>query len=168
VTVLFVDNFTDAEQMENHLNRPEIADALKNGFGEAVHLSKTLGTQTFYWAVRLNDGTVLRVSATTNSVFKSVLVFFPYVALITLMVILLTMIIANLLTKKIFLPLNNLNLEDPLSNDVYDELSPLLIRMAKQNDQIKSQFKKLKEQKEEFNAITENIREGIIVLNNKA
>jgi len=57
------------------------------------------------------------------------------------MVILLTMIIANLLTKKIFLPLNNLNLEDPLSNDVYDELSPLLIRMAKQNDQIKSQFK---------------------------
>jgi len=74
-TVLF-DNFTDAEQMENHLNRPEIADALKNGFGEAVHLSKTLGTQTFYWAVRLNDGTVLRVSATTNSVFKSVLVFF--------------------------------------------------------------------------------------------
>lgn len=165
-TVLF-DNFTDAEQMENHLNRPEIADALKNGFGEAVHLSKTLGTQTFYWAVRLNDGTVLRVSATTNSVFKSVLGFFPYVALITLMVILLTMIIANLLTKKIFLPLNNLNLEDPLSNDVYDELSPLLIRMAKQNDQIKSQFKKLKEQKEEFNAITENIREGIIVLNNK-
>jgi len=76
-TVLF-DNFTDAEQMENHLNRPEIADALKNGFGEAVHLSKTLGTQTFYWAVRLNDGTVLRVSATTNSVFKSVLVFFRF------------------------------------------------------------------------------------------
>jgi two-component system phosphate regulon sensor histidine kinase PhoR len=76
-------------------------------------------------------------------------------------------VVDNLLTKKIFLPLNNLNLEDPLSNDVYDELSPLLIRMAKQNDQIKSQFKKLKEQKEEFNAITENIREGIIVLNNK-
>ena len=165
-TVLF-DNMVKAENMENHLNRPEIADALKNGFGEAVHLSKTLGTQTFYRAVRLNDGTVLRVSATTNSVFKSVLGFIPYIALITLLVILLTMIIANLLTKKIIFPLNNLNLENPLSNDVYDELSPLLSRMARQNEQIESQFKRLKEKQEEFNAITENISEGIIVLNNK-
>jgi two-component system phosphate regulon sensor histidine kinase PhoR len=122
-TVLF-DNIVEAKNMENHRNRPEIADALNNGFGEAVHLSKTLGTQTFYRAVRLNDGTVLRVSATTNSVFKSVLGFIPYVALITLLVIMLTMIIANLLTKKIIFPLNNLNLENPLSNDVYDELSP--------------------------------------------
>ena len=165
-TVLF-DNMVKAENMENHLNRPEIADALKNGFGEAVHLSKTLGTQTFYRAVRLNDGTVLRVSATTNSVFKSVLGFIPYIALITLLVILLTMIIANLLTKKIIFPLNNLNLENPLSNDVYDELSPLLSRMARQNEQIESQFKRLKEKQEAFNAITENISEGIIVLNNK-
>ena len=79
---------------------------------------------------------------------------------------LLTMVIANLLTKKIIFPLNNLNLENPLSNNVYDELSPLLSRMAKQKDQIKSQFEKLKEKQEEFNAITGNIREGIIVLNN--
>jgi len=165
-TVLF-DNKTDAKKMENHLNRPEIADAMKNGSGEAVHLSSTLGTQTFYRAVRLNDGTVLRVSVTTYSVFKSVSDFILYVALIILLVILLTMIIANLLTKKIVFPLNNLDLENPLSNDIYDELSPLLTRMAKQNDQIKSQFKKLQEQKQEFNAITENIREGIIVLNNK-
>ena len=165
-TVLF-DNMVEAKNMENHRNRPEIADALNNGFGEAVHLSKTLGTQTFYRAVRLNDGTVLRVSATTNSVFKSVLGFIPYVALITLLVIMLTMIIANLLTKKIIFPLNNLNLENPLSNDVYDELSPLLSRMARQNEQIESQFKRLKEKQEEFNAITENISEGIIVLNNK-
>lgn len=165
-TVLF-DNMVEAKNMENHLNRPEIADALNNGFGEAVHLSKTLGTQTFYRAVRLNDGTVLRVSATTNSVFKSVLGFIPYVALITLLVIMLTMIIANLLTKKIIFPLNNLNLENLLSNDVYDELSPLLSRMARQNEQIESQFKRLKEKQEEFNAITENISEGIIVLNNK-
>ncbi|MDD3074271.1 MAG: ATP-binding protein [Eubacteriales bacterium] len=165
-TVLF-DNVARAENMENHRNRPEIADALKNGSGEAVHLSKTLGTQTFYHAVRLKDGTVLRVSAATNSVFKSVLDLIPYIVLISLPVIGVTMIIANLLAKKIIVPLNNLNLEDPLANDVYDELSPLLSRMAKQNDQIENQFKKLKEKQEEFNAITENIREGIIILNKK-
>ncbi|MFU0832528.1 MAG: histidine kinase [Oscillospiraceae bacterium] len=165
-TVLF-DNMADAKSMENHRNRPEIADALIHDSGEAVHLSKTLGTQTFYRAVRLNDGTVLRVSVTINSVFKSVLAFMPYMAFIILLIVILTMIIANLLTKKIILPINNLDLENPLSNDVYDELFPLLSRMARQNDQIKSQFKKLKEKQEEFNAITENIREGIIVLNNK-
>ncbi|NLM27679.1 MAG: PAS domain S-box protein [Clostridiaceae bacterium] len=163
--VLF-DNMAEAKNMENHLDRPEIADALEYGFGEAVHYSETLGTQTFYRAVRLNDGTVLRVSTTTDSVFKSVLGIIPYIALITLPVMLLTMVIANLLTKKIIFPLNNLNLENPLSNNVYDELSPLLSRMAKQKDQIKSQFEKLKEKQEEFNAITGNIREGIIVLNN--
>jgi two-component system phosphate regulon sensor histidine kinase PhoR len=165
-TVLF-DNMAEAKNMENHRSRPEIADALKNGSGEAVHLSRTLGTQTFYHADRLKDGTVLRVSATTNSVFKSVLSFLPYIALISLPVILLTMVIANLLTKKIIVPLNSLNLENPLSNDVYDELSPLLSRMASQNDQIEAQFKKLREKQEEFNAITENIGEGIIVLNGR-
>ncbi|MGI6152152.1 MAG: ATP-binding protein, partial [Christensenellales bacterium] len=165
-TVLF-DSVTEAKNMENHRSRPEIADALTSGSGEAVHLSKTLGTQTFYRAVRLNDGTVLRVSATTNSVFRSVLGLLPYIALMAFPVILLTMIIANLLTKKIVFPLNNLDLENPLSNDVYDELSPLLSRMALQNDQIESQIKKLKEKQEEFHAVTENISEGIIVLNQK-
>lgn len=165
-TVLF-DNVTEAKNMENHSNRPEVAEALKNGFGESVHLSETLGSQTFYRAVRLSDGTVLRVSATTNSVFKTVLSFVPFIILITLFVLVLTTLIANMLTKKIIYPLNNLDLENPLSNDVYDELSPLLSRMAKQNEQIEKQFKKIKEKQEEFDAITENISEGIIVLNSK-
>lgn len=165
-TVLF-DSKSDAGKMENHSNRPEVAEALAKGYAEAIHLSETLGSQTFYRAVRLDDGTVLRVSATTDSVFKTVLSFIPFLGLITLLVILLTMNIANLLTKKIIYPLNNLDLENPLSNDVYDELAPLLARMAKQNEQIESQVKRLKEKQEEFNAITENIREGIILLNNK-
>ena len=161
------DSVADAATMENHLNRPEIADALEAGHGEAVHLSETLGTQTFYRAVRLFDGTILRVSVKTNSVYKSVVNFIPYMILITIPVIILTMILARMLTKKIIVPLNNLNLENPLSNDVYDELSPLLSRMAKQNEQIEYQFIKLKEKQEEFNAITENLNEGIIVLNGK-
>ncbi|NLM74819.1 MAG: PAS domain S-box protein [Clostridiaceae bacterium] len=165
-TVLF-DSSADPGSMENHLDRPEISDALNNGSGEAVHLSRTFGTQTFYHAIRLQDGTVVRVSARVNSVFKSVLNFIPYITVISVLVIILTMIIANLLTKKIIVPLNNLNLEDPLSNDVYDELSPLLSRMAKQNEQIELQFQKLREKQEEFNAITENVDEGIIILNSK-
>ena len=165
-TVLY-DNRAKAASMENHGNRPEIAAALESGTGEAVHLSETLGAQTFYRAVRLYDGTVLRVSATINSVYKAVLDLIPYIILILLPVLLLTMTIANLLTKKIIVPLNNLNLEQPLANEVYDELSPLLSRMAKQNEEIGHQFKKLREKQEEFNAITENIREGIVVLNSK-
>lgn len=165
-TVLF-DNMAEAENMENHGNRPEIIEALRNGTGEAVHLSKTLGDQTFYRAVRLKDGTVLRVSTTINSVFKSVFGLVPYIVLILLPVLPLILLIANLLTEKIVIPLNKLNLEDPLANEVYDELSPLLSRMARQNQEIEKQFKKLQEKQEEFNAITENIREGIIILNSK-
>ncbi|MGI6578527.1 MAG: histidine kinase dimerization/phospho-acceptor domain-containing protein [Eubacteriales bacterium] len=165
-TVLF-DSIANAEEMENHIDRPEISDALKAGAGEAVHFSKTLDTQTFYRAVRLKDGTVVRVSTTIDSVYKSVLGFIPYMILISIPVILLCMTVANLLTKKIIVPLNDLNLDNPLKNDVYDELSPLLLRMAKQNEQIKKQFEKLREKQQEFNAITENIREGLIILNDK-
>jgi two-component system phosphate regulon sensor histidine kinase PhoR len=161
------DNRANPETMENHRNRPEIADALKYGCGESVHLSNTLGTQTFYYAVLLEDGTVLRVSAITSSVYRSVLRLIPYVAILSLPVIILAMVIANMLTKKIVSPINNLNLETPLFNETYDELSPLLSRMDAQNAQIENQIKKLKDTRAEFNAITENIREGIIVLDDK-
>ncbi|HEY8392367.1 sensor histidine kinase [Capillibacterium thermochitinicola] len=165
-TVLF-DNRAEPAGMENHGNRPEIMAALRDGAGEAVHLSKTLGTQTFYRAVRLTDGTVLRVSASIHSVFKAVFGLLPYIALMLLPVFALTMLLANLLTGKIIVPLNNLNLDEPLANEVYDELSPLLTRMARQKEEIARQFQKLREKQEEFNAITENIREGIIILNSK-
>ena len=165
-TVLY-DNMTKAADMENHSNRPEVAEAMANGQAESAHLSKTLGGHTFYRAVRLEDGTILRVSATTRSVLRTVVSFIPYIIIIALPVIVLTTLLANLLTRKIIYPLNNLDLENPLANDVYDELSPLMSRMAKQNEQIESQIRKLKEKQEEFIAITENIREGIVVLNSK-
>lgn len=165
-TVLF-DNRADSETMQNHGDRPEVIDALEFGFGEAVHLSNTFGVQKFYYALRLKDGTVLRISTSISGVFESILDFVPYLLLISLPVIVLTMIIANLLAGKIIDPINNLNLENPLFNETYDELSPLLSRMDAQNVQIDNQFKKLQETKAEFNAITQNIREGIIVLNRK-
>ena len=116
-----------------------------------MHQSKTLDEQTFYRAIKLNDGTVIRVSSTFNSVYKSVLEAVLYLFIILLPVIILIIIIANKLTKNIIEPLNNLNLEEPYSNNnVYDELSPLLHRMAKQNDKLKKQYIKLKEQEDEF------------------
>ncbi|MGI6527516.1 MAG: ATP-binding protein [Caldicoprobacterales bacterium] len=158
------DNWADPETMDNHLNRPEIAQALEYGFGESAHISDTLGMQKFYYALLLDDNTVLRVSTATSSVYRSVFRLIPYVALLSVPVIILAMLIANLLTQKIINPINNLNLETPLSNETYDELSPLLSRMQVQNLEIDKQIQKLKNTKTEFNAITENIREGIIVL----
>lgn len=116
-TVLF-DNPPDAAQMGNHRNRPEIIEALTSGAGETVHLSATLGAQTFYRALRLQDSTVLRVSTTINSVYKTVLDLLPYLGLIFLAVHLATMVIANPLTAQIIVPLNNLDLEKPLANAV--------------------------------------------------
>jgi len=164
--VLF-DNVAEAKDMDNHLDRPEITEALKNGFGESVHLSKTMGSQTYYYAVRLNNGTVLRVSTTTDSIYKLVLNFIPYIFIICLTVLFMSLLIANLLTKKIITPINNLNLEKPLSNDIYDELSPLLSRMEKQNEKIENQFNEIKMRQEELRAIMENVSDGIIVLNSK-
>src|SRR5690606_5186828 len=114
--------------------------ALENGFGQAVHISNTLGTRTFYYAILLNDGTVLRISAAAGSVYKAIISFIPYMLFISLLVLFLTSKVAGVLTQKIVVPLNNLNLDDPLSNDIYDELSPLLSRMAKQKRQIQDQF----------------------------
>lgn len=164
--VLF-DSSTEAEDMENHGDRPEVTAALKNGFGEAVHISSTLGIRTYYYTILLRDGTVLRISTATGSVIKAIISFIPYMLIISLLVIYLASRIAGVLTQKIVIPLNNLNLDDPLSNDIYDELSPLLSRMAKQKRQIQDQFNSLKNKQEEFSAIADNIGEGIIVLDGR-
>lgn len=163
-TVLY-DNKANVAEMDNHSNRPEVQQAIDNGFGESTHVSNTLGDQTFYRAIVLEDGNILRVAASISSVFQSVLDLIPYMFLISLTVIGLSIIVTNLLTKNIIHPINNLNLEEPLVNDVYDEISPLLIRMEKQGQLINKQFLELKEKREEFKAITDNISEGLIVLN---
>ena len=160
------DNVADLDKMENHSSRPEVINALKYGYGESVHLSDTLGEQTFYRAIRLEDGTILRVSSTIKSIYKSIFDFVPYFLIILLFLVLLTIFMGNKLTKKIVEPINMIDLKDPLKYDTYDELSPLLHRMYKQNNKIDRQFIKLKKQQGEFKAIIENVREGIIVLDN--
>lgn len=166
-TVLF-DSVEKAENMENHRNRPEVIAALKNGIGKSVRLSRTLGKQTFYCAVLLKNGMVLRVANVVDSVYSAMLNFVPYTLLIIAITLAFALYIASRETKKIVEPINTLNLQNPLSNEVYDELSPLLMRIAQQNKQIEEQMHALREKHQEFNAITENMSEGLILLNERA
>ena len=165
-TVLF-DSETEAEALDNHLSRPEVQDAIIKGSGKNARLSGTMGQQIFYYAVRLEDGTVLRVSKTVDSVFRMVLGCVPYLVGIAVLVTGAAMLFAKRQTKRIIQPINNLDLETPMDQDMYEELSPLLLRISRQNASIEASLRALKEQKEEFQSITDHMREGLLVLDNR-
>lgn len=162
------DSLEDASLMESHLNRPEVEQALTLGRGSDTRLSQTLGQQTYYYAIRLQDGSVLRMSGTVDSVFATMSRFLPVLLLIWALTALVTMAVAKVRTDKLVAPLNNLDLKQPLENDVYEELSPLLSRIDAQNLQIDRQLEKLREKQEEFTAITENMKEALILVNKNA
>ncbi len=153
-----------ADQLENHLSRPEVQAALQTGSGEATRLSATMREQTYYFAVRLDDGSVLRVAATTHSVLTSFLEYLPFSILILSAVAVFSVFLSGRLTKYIIRPINSLDLNNPLRNETYDELSPLLSRLAKQNNKIQEQMDLLRQNRAEFSAITENMNEGLILL----
>lgn len=161
-TILY-DNYAKADEMENHLSRPEVSEALESGTGEATRLSDTLGQQTYYYAVRLDDGDVLRISFTTKSVFGIMGNVLVWVVFISAFILIITVLIATVLTNKIINPINRLDLNEPLLNDTYDELSPLLGRMEKQNEEISRQMSAMDEQRREFDFVTGNMSEGIVI-----
>lgn len=162
-TVLF-DTQMDQAIMENHADREELREALKNGAGSAVRTSSTLTEQTFYEAVRLADGTVLRISTSQQSVWFLMLEMLWPVLLIALLAIALSAFLAQRMATKIVQPLNRLDLEHPLSNDTYEELSPLLRRINQQHLQIDAQLKTLQRKTDEFVQITSHMQEGLVVL----
>ena len=162
-TVLF-DNKADADEMQNHNNRTEFQKAEKYGAGECSRYSDTLSEKTIYYALRLKDGTVLRVSGTQDSVLALVEnLLLPLCGLLFLMLIL-SGIMASVISKRIVKPVNELDLEHPEENKIYEELSPLLGKIHKQNRQIQKQLELAKQQQEEFSLITENMQEGLIVI----
>jgi two-component system phosphate regulon sensor histidine kinase PhoR len=162
-TVLF-DNVINPADMENHSDRPEVREALKNGMGEANRNSETIGEQTFYHAIRLPDGSVLRVASTTDSVYASIVACLPITILGILAIAILSGFIAKRRTRSVIQPINSLNLDDPLQNDVYEELSPLLTRIEKQHREINAQMNELQKRQDEFSAITGSMSEGLILL----
>lgn len=163
-TVLY-DNEATTSSMENHAGRPEVKSALETGAGEASRLSSTIGKQTFYHAVRLPDGNILRVASTKDSIYASLLSCLPFALLAVAFITALSAFIARRRTRRITKPINTLDLDNPLSNEVYEELSPLLTRIEKQRRQIAAQIEELKTRQDELSAITANMSEGLILLN---
>ena len=164
-TVLY-DNQADPATMENHSDREEFQEASTAGAGEATRISDTIAEQTFYYAMKLQNGQVLRVAATTDSVFAAVLAVLPWILGVEVLVAVCTVLFSNFLTKKIVAPINRLDLDHPADNEIYDELSPLLGKISRQNEVIAQQMKSLREKQEEFTSITENMSEGFLVLDN--
>ena len=162
-TVLF-DTHVDQTTMENHADREEIREAFETGSGSAVRNSSTLTEQTFYEAQRLWDGTILRISAKQASAWALMMDLLWPIVLIALLAIGLSALLARRMARKIVEPLNKLDLEHPLSNDTYEELSPLLRRINQQHLQIHSQMRKLQHKTDEFVQITSHMQEGLVVL----
>lgn len=163
-TVLY-DTNADAATMENHSDRREFQEAFLSGYGESHRYSRTLTEQTYYFAKKLSDDRVLRISTSQVTIVSLLLGLLQPLLVITFLAILLSVFLAKRASRNLVRPLNNLDLNDPLSNDVYEELSPLLRHMAQQNKQIALQMDELSRSQNEFNAITSNMSEGLIVLN---
>ena len=162
-TVLF-DTQVDESTMENHADREEIMEAFQNGTGSAMRTSSTLTEQTFYEAKRLTDGTVLRISASQKSAWFLMIGMLWPIILIAVLAIGLSAILARRMAKNIVGPLNKLDLEQPLKNDVYEEISPLLHRIHRQHNQIAAQMETLRRKTDEFEQITGNMQEGLVLL----
>ncbi|MDY3015985.1 sensor histidine kinase [Blautia sp.] len=135
----------EADEMENHGKRPEMIKAKETGYGEVIRFSETLSKQTFYCAMRLENGNILRVARTTDSVFMTLFSSFTLLGLITLGILILEVILVQKQTKDLIKPINELDLENPLKNVKYEELRPLLGRVDQQNRQIVHQMEELKE-----------------------
>ena len=162
-TVLY-DSSADASEMENHSDREEIKEAMQSGEGNSKRISATLSGQTLYHAERLTDGTILRLSVETMSVVAVFLTMaFPLVLILAMMMAV-SVFLAFRTAKNITSPINEIDLEHPEQAEVYEELTPLLRRIAVQNREIHRQMAELKRRKEEFDTITSNMQEGLLVM----
>ena len=166
-TVIY-DNQEDASQMENHADRQEIKDALILGHGQSERYSETLAQKTIYYALRLDDGSVLRVSDTQYSVWLMVLQALQPVAIVVLVALVLAGFLASRVARQIVEPINAIDVSNPGDETpYYDEITPLLAKIRSQNRQIQRQMAQLRRRQEEFSAITENMSEGFLVLDRK-
>ena len=164
-TVIF-DSHADAASMENHAAREEIKEALVSGTGSSTRHSSTLTEQTIYEATRLNDGSALRISVSRATALVLVLGMLQPILIVLVIAIVLSAWLAHSMAKRVVEPLNKLNLEKPMENDVYEELSPLLRRIHAQHKEIKFQMNALKRKQDEFDQITGNMKEALVLLDN--
>lgn len=162
-TVKF-DSDATADKMENHLNREEFKEALQNGTGESIRTSDTLSEKTMYCAKLLSDGSVIRVSTNQYTVWILLLNMFQPLAIVIIIALVLSYSIAFFASKKIVMPINELALENVEAVSTYEEIEPLVHRISHQNRVIREQIKELKRTQAEFNTITSNMKEGLIIV----
>ena len=158
------DNREDSTRMENHADRPEVHEALLLGKGHAARYSDTLSQKTLYYALRLSDGSVLRVSDTQYSVWMLVLQALQPVALVMVLAFCLALWLAGRLARQLVEPINAMDLNDPGEEIGYEELAPLVGKLRSQKRQISRQMEDLRRSREEFAAITENMSEGLLII----
>ena len=162
-TVTF-DTDKEPSELENHADREEVIEAEKNGTGESTRYSSTLTEKTLYCAKRLSDGRVLRVSTSYATVALLMLGIPQPILVVIIIAVAVSAFLANKLAKKIVKPINELDLEKPLENKTYEELKPLLIRLDDLHSEVSEQLKKLRQKTDEFTQTTENMKEGLILL----
>ncbi len=155
------------QQLENHAERPEIRQAQLTGQGESTRYSATLMEKTMYYARQLADGTVLRISVSRATAGVLALGMFQPFVLVLLAALVLSGVLARRLSKHIVEPLNQLDLDHPLENNAYEELSPLLGRINRQHLEIKRQMRVLKQRTDEFAQIIASMREGLVLLDER-
>lgn len=163
-TVLY-DSRSESTSMENHLEREEIQSALKSGYGESARYSTTLTESYFYSAQRLPDGTVLRLSMAQTSALNLILAMAQPICVVIAVALVLSMILAARLSKSIVGPLNHLDLDNPLGQEHYEELNPLLRRIEQQHRQLHAQAVTLNRKQTEFDTVTTSMSEGLVLLN---
>ena len=161
------DNKADVKTMENHAKREEFITAREEGSAVCERYSDTLSEKTVYFAKMLSDGSVLRVSANVNSIWSTVvMVMFP-LAFVILLTLIASAVISNRIAKRIVAPINSVNLDDPSEEDCYEELTPLLKRIKYQNVKIASQIEELKRKQHEFSLISDNMSEGLVIIDDR-
>ncbi len=161
------DSKSDLAEMENHFEREEVQKALVKGYGESRRYSATLMERTLYSAQKLDDGTILRLSITQRSVLSLLLGMVPPFCMIFVFAWALSVVLAVRASKRIGKPLNAINLDEPLSNEGYDELSPLLRRIARQQRQLQRKEAELLQKENELDTIIGSMNEGMVLLNQK-
>lgn len=162
--MVLADTSADANKLENHADRKEIKDAVANGSGTSARHSKTLMRKTLYYAKKLDNGTIIRVSTTQNSVITILLGLLQPLIIIAVIALIISLFLSHKVSKSIVKPINAIDLDNPASNEAYEELSPLIKRISVQKKTIERQIKEAQKKQEEFKLITENMIEGLLVI----
>lgn len=164
---VLTDTAANETELDDHSDRQEVIDALKNGKGTSIRYSNTLAEKTVYYAMKMDDGNILRVSTTQYTVAAIIMSLIQPILIVFVVAVVLSFVLSQKVSRAIIKPINELDLDNPSNNEPYDELAPLLQKISRQKKTIEKQIKEAEHKQEEFRLITENMKEGFIVVDTK-